>query len=152
MSNMKNDTNRITSRKCSRVKINNRWSDSGEIAAALVIQNEEWFPARLLIPFFDWKYSCLKNSFPIVFHNVTVWRVLRKHLYLKTYKLFIVQCWMMNSLYAFKYKCFRNTRYVAKLGIPLESSFWNALHYQWKYHWTVIISGKIPCFSMTVHE
>jgi hypothetical protein len=37
------------------------------------------------------------------------------------------RCWMDN-LYAFKYKCFRNTRHTVTFGIPLLSSFLNTLH------------------------
>jgi hypothetical protein len=56
MSNMKNDTNRITTGKCNRVKINNGCSD-GEITAASVVHNDERFPARLKFPFWNWKYN-----------------------------------------------------------------------------------------------
>jgi hypothetical protein len=45
----------------------------------------------------------LYNGIP----NVSVWRVLRKRLYLKEYKLY-----MIDTLYALKCKRFRNTRHV----------------------------------------
>jgi hypothetical protein len=57
--------------------------------------------------------------------------------------------WTMDSLYAIKCKCFRNTRHNVAFGIPLQSSFWNTLHYQWKSHWTVTIPGKTWCLYNT---
>jgi hypothetical protein len=56
--------------------------------------------------------------------------------------------WTMDSLYAFKCKRFRNTRHKVTFEIPLQSSFLNTLHYQWKSHWTVIIPGETTvCFA-----
>jgi hypothetical protein len=52
------------------------------------------------------------------------------------------RCWTTASLYALKCKRFRNTRHTLTFGIPLQRSFWNTLHYQWKPHWTVTILGK----------
>jgi hypothetical protein len=52
------------------------------------------------------------------------------------------KCWMMDNLYTFKFKCFRNTRHKVTFGIPLWSSFWNTPHYQWKSHSTVTIPDK----------
>jgi hypothetical protein len=51
----------------------------------------------------------------------------------------------MDSLYTFKCKMFRNNSHTVIFGIPLYSSFWNALHYQWKSHWTVAIPVKTRC-------
>jgi hypothetical protein len=52
--------------------------------------------------------------------NVTVWRVLRKLLYLKVYKLRIDQGIDGDgSLYALKCKRFRNTRHRVIFGIPM---------------------------------
>jgi hypothetical protein len=54
-------------------------------------------------------------------------------------------CCIMDSLYVFKCKRFRNTRPTVTFGLPLWRAFWNTLHYQWKPHWTVTIPGKTRC-------
>jgi hypothetical protein len=56
--------------------------------------------------------------------------------------------WKMDSLYTFKCKRFCNTCHTVTFGIPLYSSFWNALHYHWKSHWTVTIPHKTWCVCL----
>jgi hypothetical protein len=80
---------------------------------------------------FSGNAGCFKKSFTMGLQMLAVWRVLRKCLHLRAYKVSIVHHvqppWTMNNLYAFKRKRFRNTRHTA-FRIPLRSSFWNSLY------------------------
>jgi hypothetical protein len=72
----------------------------------------------------------LYNGIP----NVTVWRVLRKRLHLKAYKLSIVQDverWIVCTPLSID-------EYHSKV-------FLSILRYQWKLHWTVATPGKTRC-------
>jgi hypothetical protein len=61
-------------------------------------------------------YSVFKKELYSDIPNVTAWRVLRKRLHLKAYKLSTLS--KMDSLYAFNYKSFLNIRHTVTFGIP----------------------------------
>jgi hypothetical protein len=91
----------------------------------------------------SYMYSVFQNGLCYGIPNVTVWRCVTKTFTLKGIQaMHRSRCLTMDSLYAFWCKRFRNTRHTVTYGIPLQSSFLNTLHYQWKSHWTVTIPGR----------
>jgi hypothetical protein len=66
------------------------------------------------------KYRAFKKELYNVIPNITLWRVLRKHLHSKAYKLSIVQ--VVDSLYAYQCKRSRNTRTCHKVIIGISRS------------------------------
>jgi hypothetical protein len=84
----------------------------------------------------------LKNNCTMVFQCYCVASVTKT---LGVQTIHLSTPWTIDSLYAFKRKGFHNIRHTVTFGIPLQSCFWNTLHYQWKSHWTVTIPGKTRC-------
>jgi hypothetical protein len=85
-----------------------------------VAKHSEFYVGQLRFNMTSTGKQCFRNNFTMVLLMLTVCRVLRKRL----------NC----PSYGFKCKRFRNTRHTVTFEIPLQSSFWNALHYQWNLH------------------
>jgi hypothetical protein len=78
--------------------------------------------------------------------NVTLWRVLRKRLHLKAYKISIfqgVEWWIVCT--PLSVNVFEHSSHSNIWNTIVQLFFQTTLHYQWKSLWTVTIPGGTQC-------
>jgi hypothetical protein len=92
-------------------------------------------------------YRIFQKELYIGILNVTVWRMLRKCLHLKAYKLSNFQGdvrWIACT--PVSVNIFVTPATQQHLAYHCIALFWNALHYQWMSHWTI----TIPCKTVSL--